>query len=225
MDVDHTSLLSRGACERVVVCLSSSIASELVAELVTELGRNGYDVQLGQHLGATHEQVAADEAAIVVFDDSSPYWERSIGDLVHERPLVRPVLVARVDEPEVFLAAVAIGVAGFCRPDASLDALLRTIRSVGELGVAIPRDLMPPLVAEVRHGRGHVVWSAAGPIEVTDREWEILQLMMQRRSTREMAEELFVATGTIRSHVSTLVKKLGAVDRDDAIAMIGRGHR
>ena len=39
-----------------------------------------------------------------------------------------------------------------------------------------------------------------------------------------MAEALFVSVGTVRSHVSTLLHKLGAEDRDDAVAMVSHGR-
>lgn len=64
----------------------------------------------------------------------------------------------------------------------------------------------------------------AGNVDVTDREWEVLLLLMQRRSTQQMAEALFVSVGTVRSHVSALLHKLGAVDRDDAVAMVSRSR-
>jgi len=50
--------------------------------------------------------------------------------------------------------------------------------------------------------------------------------MLQRRSTKETADVRFVYVGTVRCHVSPLLHKLGAVDREDAIAMVERrrGH-
>lgn len=173
-------------------------------------------------LSSVAEHLDEREPAVLVFDASAPNWLRIISDLVVTHPRVAPVMVAEMEHPEEFLAAVASGVVGFCSPMADVAALLRTIESVTYSGVAIPRALVAPLVEHVRHGRGRCVHSAAGPIDVTEREWEILQLMLQRRSTREMAASLFVSEGTVRSHVSALVKKLGALDRDDAVAMVER---
>ena len=81
---------------------------------------------------------------------------------------------------------------------------------------------MSALVVEVRQGRGHRIRTTAGHIDVTNREWEILQLLAQRRSTQEVAGTLFVPVGTVRSHISALLRKLGAVDRDDLVRMIVR---
>ena len=52
-----------------------------------------------------------------------------------------------------------------------------------------------------------------------------MQLMLQRRTTREIADALFVSVGTVRSHVSALVHKVGAVDREDLLAMVERANR
>jgi DNA-binding CsgD family transcriptional regulator len=49
--------------------------------------------------------------------------------------------------------------------------------------------------------------------------------MLQRRSTREIADALYVSVGTVRSHVSALMHKVGAVDRDDLITMVERAGR
>ena len=102
------------------------------------------------------------------------------------------------------------------RPDA---CVLASVMALIDGGVAIPRGLVPTLVAEVRHGRGHSIPTRVGRIELTDREWQILQLLAQRRTTREIADSLFVSAGTVRSHVSSLLKKVGAVDREDLLRL------
>lgn len=211
---------------RAVIALSSA---RLEDDLQRALGDAGYAVSVASNASEIGDLLDLDsrvtESVIAVLDDGHDDWLRAVSDLVGERPGIRPVMLASMDGAEEFLAAVTAGVAGFCSPDADIAAIVRTIESVRESGVAIPRDMVPPLVDHVRHGRGHRVETAAGAIDVTDREWEILQLLIQRRSTREMADTLFVSAGTVRSHVSTLLKKLGAVDREDAIAMVERGGR
>jgi DNA-binding NarL/FixJ family response regulator len=206
---------------RVVVCVSSGALSE---DLVAVLAGSGFEVGAVDELDAVGAEIDPEVPAVVVFDGERGDWLRSISDLSEARPLVRSVLLASVDGADEFLAAVTAGVAGFCEVDAGMGAIVRTIESVLDSGVAIPRKLVAPLVEQLRHGRGRRVHTAAGPVDVTEREWEILRLLLQRRSTREMADALFVSVGTVRSHVSTLLRKLGAVDRDDAIALVERGR-
>ncbi len=184
----------------------------------------GFTVDESPRLPDVVELVESNESVILVCDTDHSDWLRVVCDLMAARPGVSPVLLADLETPEEFLAALSAGVAGFCSPDATVDAIVRTVDSVERTGTSIPRSLVSPLVDHVRHGRGRTVHTAAGPIDVTDREWDILRLLLQRRSTREMADALFVSVGTVRSHVSTLLNKLGAVDREDAISLIQRGR-
>ena len=206
---------------RALSCLHTF---ERADDLSAGLESAGYVVQSVDAVADLNDLIAADDDIVVVLHEGIDDWLRLVADLVHAKPLVRPIVLGALDNPEEFLAAVAAGVVGFCAADAELDAIVRTIDDVRATGVAVPRGMVGPLVARVRHGRGHTVRSAAGLIDLTDREWEVMQLLLQRRSTREMATELFVSVGTVRSHISTLLSKLGAVDREDAIALIERGR-
>jgi ATP/maltotriose-dependent transcriptional regulator MalT len=72
------------------------------------------------------------------------------------------------------------------------------------------------LVSKVRAGTGRKSTSLVEPL--TDREREVLRLVALGRSNREIAEELFVAVGTVKSHVNSISGKLGASNRVEAIA-------
>ena len=81
---------------------------------------------------------------VLVIDDSQRGWLRvDRPTSCSRRPAVRPVVLADIDNPDEFLAAVIGGVGGFCRTDASVDAIVRTIQSVYDLRRGDP----------ARHGR------------------------------------------------------------------------
>jgi DNA-binding NarL/FixJ family response regulator len=214
--------VARETARRAVICLTDA---DLDSSLRSALLEIGFEAQSHSDLREFASAKSDENFVVLVLDDTQRGWLRVVADLMQTRPTVRPVVLSDIDNPDEFLAAVMAGVGGFCRKDASVDAIVRTVQSVYESGVAIPRDMVGPLVAHVRHGRGHRMMTAAGPINVTDREWEIMQLMLQRRTTREIADALFVSVGTIRSHVSALVHKVGAADRDDLVAMVERANR
>jgi two-component system nitrate/nitrite response regulator NarL len=52
---------------------------------------------------------------------------------------------------------------------------------------------------------------------LTDREWEILDLICAGSTTREMADDLFLSTETVNSHVKRILRKLGVHSRGDAV--------
>ena len=60
------------------------------------------------------------------------------------------------------------------------------------------------------------------PVELTEREAEILELMGQGLSTEQMADRLFVAPVTVRSHVAAILRKLRVTDREAAVRLTRR---
>ena len=210
--------IERGVRGRAVLFLAEQV------DVVDALSQEGYEVVTADSFCGISQFVPDDGSAVVLFDDSERDWLRTVADLRQQHPDVSLVMLADIDSADEFLGAVAAGVDGFCPAGSSTVAILRTVRSVETSGVAIPRSMVPPLVEHARHARGWTVHTAAGPIDVTSREWEILQMLLQRRTTREMSQELFVSVGTVRCHISIVLKKIGAVDRDDAIRLIERGR-
>jgi len=200
---------------RVVLALEDPRLREDLGAALREAGCSVHVLLCADDLA---DRVPAIDDVVLVIEHAD--WLRIVSDLLHDRPSTLPVALVDFGATEEFLSAVTAGVAGFCSPDAGVDAIVRTIESVRRTGVAVPRAMVGSLIEQVRRGGGHTVPSAAGAVDVTEREWEILQLLLQRRSTREMADELYVSVGTVRSHMSSVLKKLGAADRDDAIALI-----
>ena len=58
--------------------------------------------------------------------------------------------------------------------------------------------------------------------ELTDREWEVLELMRQGASTEEIASRLFISPVTVRTHVSAILRKLQVPTREAAIELLER---
>ncbi|MCW3019966.1 MAG: two component transcriptional regulator, LuxR family [Solirubrobacterales bacterium] len=96
-------------------------------------------------------------------------------------------------------AARAAGAAGFVSKDWSAQEIAKLVRMVGD-GMDVFRD--------------HT--GSDAPL-LTDREREILGLIAEGATNREIAEALFLSPHTIKEHTSTLYRKLGARNRADAV--------
>jgi DNA-binding NarL/FixJ family response regulator len=87
------------------------------------------------------------------------------------------------------------------------------------------------VIHAVMRGERHVSGEVAGRLaarnphsELTDREREVLQLVVRGRRNREIAEELAISEGTVKAHVQTILLKLGVIDRTEAaMVAIQRG--
>lgn len=111
--------------------------------------------------------------------------------------------------------ALQAGAAGFLYKDVDPDALVRAIRSVCD-----GNTVLAPGAAGLVAGRpgGDVRGIAA----LTSREHEVLALLAEGRSNREIARSLRVTEKTVKTHVSSVLAKLGVADRTQAALLAVR---
>ena len=107
----------------------------------------------------------------------------------------------------------------------ALDAFVEGVIFVSSLGKGLEGDFMRSLTAIADGGNYYPkeVKAAAGyeAVEIlpdlTDREIEVLQVLSCGMSNREISEALFISAETVKSHVSTIIGKMGVKDRTQAV--------
>ena len=132
-----------------------------------------------------------------------------------------PVIVfTAFDTDERIVEAVRAGARGYLlkgAPRAELFAAIRIVHAGG--------SLLQPLIASklIQHmtqpqGGGHS--SGHQPVEpLTPRELEVLQLLAAGQTNRQIADSLVVTERTVKFHVSSILAKLGAANRTEAVAL------
>lgn len=135
---------------------------------------------------------------------------------------VRVIVHSRVDDPELALSALRAGASGFLPKRYGLDALPRALRAAADGEAIVPRYVTGHLVALLRRQR--VDGTGLRPVRspLTDREWEVLDLLCAGLSTDEVAERLVLTTETVRSHIKHVMRKLGVASRGQAVALAQR---
>lgn len=141
--------------------------------------------------------------------------------------IARVVALTPAENADELLAAVLAGASGYVGKDISQARLPRVIAAVLAGESALPRrytsDLLEALQGrDVRRSR---VLGRVGH-EVTERQWEILQLLAEGRTTAEIARRLGISEVTARRHISSVLPKLGLKHRKDAVElMLGRSRQ
>jgi DNA-binding NarL/FixJ family response regulator len=125
-------------------------------------------------------------------------------------PGVRVIVFTAFDTDERILAAVRAGVQGYLLKGVPRDELFRAVRVVFQ-----GESLLQPVVASklMRHVR------QPGRDRLTEREMEVLRLLAQGRTNREIAAALTVTERTAKFHVSSILAKLGADNRTEAVSI------
>jgi DNA-binding NarL/FixJ family response regulator len=174
------------------------------------------ELDLAPELTCSEEDLIDEQLAAAVLDGypTAPTL-RAMADATSRRSSF-PILVLGPTEPDLEpLIALASGAAGYLAADATADEVGTAVVSLLDGDVVLPPSVAASLVHGLRcNGRGVVLRLHDGaPMVLTHREWEILVLLRQDRSTAEIATHFVIAQGTVRTHVSTIVRKLGADGR------------
>jgi DNA-binding NarL/FixJ family response regulator len=137
---------------------------------------------------------------------------------LRERGIDLPVLVLTTfDDDTLVLDALRAGARGYLLKDVTLEQLTHAVATLAGGGTLIAPAITDRLVRAIRSGPSPAGADAAPVQDLTERELEVLRLMAQGCANREIAELLFLAEGTVKNHVSTILLKLGARDRTKAV--------
>jgi two-component system, NarL family, nitrate/nitrite response regulator NarL len=207
--------------ERVVIADDHAPTRRLVARALTEASF----LVVAQ---ATDADEAVDAAlehrpAACLLDISMPKGggieaaRRICGDL----PSTAVVMHTISEDNRDLLEALRAGASGYLLKTMDPNLIGRSLRAVMAGESTIPRHLTAQLIADYDTGRTRRVVNATGqPVQLSTREWEVLEMLRAGLSTADIADRTYVAPVTVRSHVSSLLRKLRVDSRDEAVRLL-----
>jgi two-component system, NarL family, response regulator LiaR len=128
-------------------------------------------------------------------------------------PGIRVVLLTSAPDDAHLVAAMSAGATSYLEKTAALSDVVTTIRAAAQGHSSLPPGTTSRLLNALR-----ATTHPAGPIDqLTPRERDVLTALTQGRSNREIARALHVGDETVKSHVSSILAKLGVADRTQAV--------
>lgn len=135
-------------------------------------------------------------------------------------PPVRVLMLTTFDIDDYVYEALGLGASGFLLKDAPAEELVRAVRVVADGQALLAPTVTRRLIADVTRRRGAARAKQASQLTaLTPREREVLELIAKGMSNSEIAETLFVAEQTVKTHVSKVFSKLNLRDRAQAVVL------
>jgi DNA-binding NarL/FixJ family response regulator len=137
-------------------------------------------------------------------------------------PETKVVMITVSRNDSDLFEALRAGACGYMLKDIEPDRLPDELHAALAGEAALPRGLVTKVIDEFRRRarRGWVPIARRRELDLTSREWDVLQLMREGLTTREIAKRLFITTTTVRRHVGSILKKLEVSDRDAAVRLV-----
>ena len=127
------------------------------------------------------------------------------------RPDLRIIVTGSGIDEETILKAIASGAKGYVNEAATPAEFVQAIRIVNQGSVWAPRRVLSMFIERVSSSPGRIF--PAGRVTFTDREKEVLEMLVAGRSNKEIGAALGIEERTVKAHVAKLMRKVGVQNR------------
>lgn len=196
---------------RVGVFTDEPLRREGIASIFEDVPGNGY-AQLSPVFGMMEELLSDSTLAFLVVDlHSSSSGLRTLEAIRRRRPGLRSIVIGPEGDDKLILDSIMAGARAYLDLKASPQILRKAVEVVTSGSIWAPRRILSQLIDHLL-GVPDTSFTNAPP-RLTERERQVLDLILTARSNREIASQLGIEERTVQAHVGRLMRKTGAENR------------
>ena len=132
-------------------------------------------------------------------------------------PSVKVILLTASESEEDLLVGVKAGARGYVTKDAPFDDLVGALNAVDNGGAAVSPNMAGKLLDVTRQLLRHQELLQSRKPVLTGREIEVLSLVAQGQTSRQIGTVLFISENTVKNHIRNILDKLGLHSRSEAV--------
>jgi DNA-binding NarL/FixJ family response regulator len=143
--------------------------------------------------------------------------------LSEEHPRVAAIVLTTFDDDEYVFEGLRAGGRGYVLKDTPSEELAAAIQKVHRGEAVLGGEITSKVIEEFGRLSKAPGTEGAGSESLSEREFEVLKLVASGASNREIAKKLYITEGTVKNHISNVLRKLGFRDRTQA-ALYAQEH-
>jgi DNA-binding NarL/FixJ family response regulator len=163
---------------------------------------------------------------VVLMDIKMPKMNgiEAIKQLKQDHPEMIIIILSTFNDEEFIIEGLANGANGYLIKGIDIHKLLSTIRDISNGQFILPVEVATKLakftLGQINKEKKVLPEHLTTSTTFTRKEYEIMELLAQRFTHREIAQKLFISEGTLRNYLSTIYEKLGVRNRSEAIEVL-----
>ncbi|MFN8654887.1 MAG: response regulator transcription factor [Candidatus Obscuribacterales bacterium] len=199
--VDDQALVRQG--------LATLLALEEDFEIVGQASQGTEAVQLAESL----------KPDVILMDIRMPQTDgvSATKQIVGKMPQTKVLVLTTFDDDEYIVQAMQAGASGYLLKDLPSEQLASAVRAVHQGYTQLGPTITTKIISRLNSGGQQPEPSKASLAELfTGRELEVLQLLGQGKSNKEIAQKLFITEGTVKNHITRILSQLNVRSRTEA---------
>lgn len=177
------------------------------------------DMEIAAEAGTVEEALAAvrggekPDVVLLDLDLGGINIVERIPEILEASEGTRVLVLTGIRDPELHLRALRLGALGLVLKDQAGQTVLKAIRKVHAGEAWIDRSMTANLLVDVSTAEAKRAREAAKIATLSHREREIVAVLCEGLSNRQIAEKLFISESTVRNHMTSILSKLELLDR------------
>jgi DNA-binding NarL/FixJ family response regulator len=145
-----------------------------------------------------------------------------LGELRARYPAMSVVVLSAFQDQPTIRQALRLGALGFIPKNTERDVMINALRLVLAGGIYIPREALDQPAAPNGKAPADLRRRLPPGVTLTDRQVDVLALVMEGKSNKAISRELDVAEPTVKNHVTAIFRALNVTNRTEAVIAVGK---
>ena len=163
---------------------------------------------------------------IIILDVRMPQQDGvvTMRQIRERHPGIKVLMLTTFSDDEYVKEALSQGAVGYILKSIPPDELIKSIRAVNASVAQVSPEIMAKLVRDAGVPERHIGKSATLVDDLTNREKEVLGLLLRAYDNRSIAEKLFISEGTAKNHIHNIYEKFGVSNRYQLMRFLQENH-